>query len=51
MMGSGAQVSKHVQPTEDDAASQIERRAKFAHWMRVAYVVLLLVDMVWKPGA
>jgi hypothetical protein len=51
MMGSGAQVSKHVQPTEGDAAPQIDRRANFAHWMRVAYVVLLLIDMVWKPGA
>jgi hypothetical protein len=22
----------------------------FAHWMRVLWVVLLLVDMLWKPG-
>jgi hypothetical protein len=22
----------------------------FAHWMRIVYVVALLVVMVWKPG-
>ena len=51
MMGSGAQVSKHVQPTEGDAAPQIDRRVMFTHWARILYVVALLVLMVWKPGA
>jgi hypothetical protein len=49
-MGSGAQVSRSVQPAGDDSAVAIDRRAAFAHWMRIVYVVALLVVMVWKPG-
>jgi len=49
--GSGAQASRGVQPAGDDLALAIDRRTAFAHWMRVVYVVALLVVMVWKPGA
>ena len=49
-MGSGTQVSRNVQPAGDSAVA-IDRRVAFAHWMRIVYVVLLLVVMVWKPGA
>jgi hypothetical protein len=48
--GSGAQASRGVQPTVDGSAVAIDRRTAFAHWMRVLYVVALLVVMVWKPG-
>jgi hypothetical protein len=50
-MGSGAQVSRGVEPTGDASPVAIDRRTAFAHWMRVVYVVALLVVMVWKPGA
>ena len=50
-MGSGAQVSRSVQPAGDDSAVSIDRRVMFAHWARVLYVVLFVVVMVWKPGA
>jgi uncharacterized membrane protein len=50
-MGSGAQVSRSVQPAGDDSFVAIDRRTMFAHWMRVVYVVALLLIMVWKPGA
>ena len=49
--GSGAQASRGVQPVGDDSAVAVDRRTQFAHWMRVLYVVALLVVMVWKPGA
>ena len=49
--GSGAQASRGVQPAGDDSAVAVDRRTQFAHWMRVLYVVALLVVMVWKPGA
>jgi uncharacterized membrane protein len=49
--GAGAQVSRAVKPTDDGSPATIDRRAKFSHWMRVLWVVLLLIDMVWKPGA
>jgi uncharacterized membrane protein len=50
-MGSGAQVSRGVQPAGDDSSVAIARRVVFAHWARILYVVLLLLVMVWKPGA
>jgi hypothetical protein len=50
-MGSGAQTSRKVQAPGDDSAVTVDRRTMFAHWMRVVYVVALLVVMVWKPGA
>jgi uncharacterized membrane protein len=50
-MGSGARTSRDVQPAGDDSAVAVDRRLLFAHWMRVVYVVALLVVMVWKPGA
>src|SRR5215211_3400747 len=50
-MGSGAQVSRSVQPAGDDSAVSIDRRVMLTHWARVLYVVLFLVVMVWKPGA
>lgn len=50
-MGSGAQVSRSVQPAGNNSAVAVARRVMFAHWARVLYVVLLLADMVWKPGA
>jgi uncharacterized membrane protein len=49
--GAGAQVSRAIQPSADESPAAIDRRAKFSHWMRVLWVVLLLIDMVWKPGA
>ena len=49
--GSGARASRGVQPAGDDSVVAIDRRTAFAHWMRVVYVVALLVVMVWKPGA
>lgn len=49
--GAGARVSRDLKPTPDGSAIAIDRRVVFAHWMRVLWVVLLLVDMVWKPGA
>jgi hypothetical protein len=50
-MGSGARASKGVQPAGDDSPAAIDRGTAIAHWMRVVYVVALLVVMVWKPGA
>jgi hypothetical protein len=49
--GSGARASQGVQPSTDGTAVVIDRRTQFAHWMRVVYFVLLLVVMLWKPGA
>jgi uncharacterized membrane protein len=49
--GSGARVSREMQPAADGSAVAVDRRVAFAHWMRIVYVVLLLVVMVWKPGA
>jgi len=49
--GAGAQVSRTIKPNADGSPLTLERRAKFSHWMRVLWVVLLLVDMVWKPWA
>ena len=49
--GAGARASRDLQPTSDGSAIAIDRRVAFAHWMRVLWVVLLLVVMVWKPGA
>jgi uncharacterized membrane protein len=49
--GAGAQVSRAIKPGEDESPAALDRRAKFSHWMRVLWVVLLLIDMVWKPGA
>jgi uncharacterized membrane protein len=49
--GAGARASRDLQPTADGSALTIDRRVAFAHWMRVLWVVLLLVVMVWKPGA
>ena len=50
-MGSGAQASRGMRTEGEDAAIAVDRRTLFAHWMRVVYVVLLLLVMVWKPGA
>jgi hypothetical protein len=50
-LGSGAQVSRSVQPAGADSSVAIDRRVAFAHWMRIVYVVALLVVMLWKPGA
>ena len=36
---------------QDAAGGAIPRQAVTAHWIRVALVVLLLADMVWKPWA
>ena len=48
--GAGAQASRGLQPAGDDSAVAVDRRTQFAHWMRVLWVVLLLVVMLWKPG-
>jgi hypothetical protein len=50
-MGSGAQASRGMRAEGGEAALAIDRRTAIAHWMRVLYVVLLLLVMVWKPGA
>ena len=49
--GAGAQVSRKIKPGAGESPAAIDRRVKFSHWMRVLWVVLLLIDMVWKPGA
>ena len=49
--GAGARVSRDLRPVVDDSSVAIDRRVVFSHWMRVLWVVLLLVVMVWKPGA
>jgi uncharacterized membrane protein len=49
--GSGARASRGIQAAGDDSSVAIDRRTLFAHWMRVFLFVLLLVVMVWKPGA
>src|SRR3954453_16621807 len=49
--GSGAQASRGMQPTGDDAAIAIDRRTALAHWMRVIWFLLLPIVMVWNPGA
>ena len=49
--GSGARAGRGIQPTGDDSSVAIDRRTLFAHWMRVLWFVLLLIVMVWKPGA
>jgi uncharacterized membrane protein len=48
--GAGARVSRDLKPSADGSAITMDRRVAFAHWMRVVWVVLLLVVMVWKPG-
>ena len=50
-MGSGARTSQGVQHAGDDSAVAVDRRTRFAHWMRIVYVLALLAVMVWKPGA
>jgi hypothetical protein len=49
--GAGAQVSRAIQAGAGESPAALDRRAKFSHWMRVLWVLLLLIDMVWKPGA
>jgi hypothetical protein len=49
--GSGAQASRGVHPTGDDSAVVVDRRTQIAHWMRIFWFTVLLVVMVWKPGA
>jgi hypothetical protein len=49
--GAGARADRDLKPTSDGSPLSIDSRVAFAHWMRVLWVVLLLVDMVWKPGA
>ena len=50
-MGSGAQASRGMRAEGGEEVLAVDRRTLFAHWMRVLYVVLLLLVMVWKPGA
>ena len=49
--GAGARVSRDLRGVGGGSTITLDRRAVFAHWMRVLWVVLLLVVMVWKPGA
>jgi hypothetical protein len=49
--GAGVQVSRKVQPAGNDSSIPLDRRIAFSHWARVLWVTLLLIDMVWKPGA
>src|SRR3954470_3930304 len=51
LMGSCARASQGVKPAGDDSAVAVDRRAAFAHWMRIVWFIALLVVMVWKPGA
>jgi hypothetical protein len=44
--GAGVRASRGLQPTGEASAAAIDRRVAFAHWMRVLWVVLLLVVMV-----
>jgi hypothetical protein len=49
--GAGAAARREIKPGDDDTPIAIDRRVQFSHWMMVLWTVLLLVDMVWKPGA
>src|SRR3954469_15336901 len=49
--GASARASRDLQPSADGSPITVARRAAVAHWMRRLWVVLLLLDMVWKPGA
>src|SRR3954463_3403381 len=43
--GEGARVRRELQPSAHGSAITVDRRTAFAHWMRVLWVVLLLLDM------
>jgi hypothetical protein len=49
--GAGARARREIKPGDGDSPIAIDRRTQFAHWMMVLWVVLLLADMIWKPGA
>jgi hypothetical protein len=49
--GAGGQVSRAVQPPSDDSALALPSGTVAAHWARTAFVVALLVVMIYKPGA
>jgi uncharacterized membrane protein len=49
--GTGAQTSRGVQPAADGRPVAIDSRAAAMHWLRTLFVVVLLVVMVYKPGA
>jgi hypothetical protein len=49
--GAGTQVSRDVQPRGDDSALALPSNVIGAHWARTAFVIALLVVMIYKPGA
>jgi hypothetical protein len=49
--GAGARAGRELKPSADGSPITVDRRVAFAHWMRVLWVVLLLADMIFKPGA
>jgi hypothetical protein len=49
--GAGTQVSREVQPRGDDSALALPSNVIGAHWARTAFVIALLVVMIYKPGA
>jgi uncharacterized membrane protein len=49
--GAGSQVSRSVQPRDDDSAVALPTAVVAAHWARTLLVIALLVVMIYKPGA
>ncbi len=49
--GQSADIAIGKATSGDSAAVSLSSRAVFSHWMRVLLVVLLLVVMIWRPGA
>jgi hypothetical protein len=49
--GAGSQVSRSVQPGDDDSAVALPAGVAAAHWARTLLVIALLVVMIYKPGA
>jgi uncharacterized membrane protein len=49
--GTGAQTSRALRPMVEDGVVAIGSRAATMHWLRTLLVVVLLADMIFKPGA
>ena len=49
--GAGTPVSRGIQPRGDDSAMALPSNVVGAHWARTAFVLALLVVMIYKPGA
>jgi uncharacterized membrane protein len=49
--GTGARTSRELQPATDGGPVAIDSRTAAMHWLRTLFVVVLLLVMVYKPGA